>query len=241
MSLTGKNDGTYHPIHFRAPVSIHPPSLRSQLASTSCSNPTKESGPLVSQRATSQRPRSNVPCCGHQRHRNKETEDDARPSRGGTRQAEAPAKTNKSTSTTSRESTTTTGKRDERGAPLSAITCVPRCRCIFFGPASRSAPFPWPIQPRSPPPSPARWRPGGPSRPLSTPGPEPAPSSIRARSTGCVLGRGRTIRRTSTDPTHGTSPWISPLGSVSSPADLSGLGCCPPMLRLQATGLDSPR
>lgn len=78
--------------------------------------------------------------------------------------------------------------------------------------------IPWPIQPRSPPPSPALWRPGGPSRRLSTPEPGPAPSaaagSDRARSTGCVLGRERTTRRTSTGPTPGTSPWISPLGST---------------------------
>jgi hypothetical protein len=77
----------------------------------------------------------------------------------------------------------------------------------------------WPMPPRSPPPPPppclARWRPGGP--PLSTPGPRTraAAGSGRGRSTGCELGRGRVIRRTSTAPTPGNSPWIAPRTSVN--------------------------
>jgi hypothetical protein len=53
--------------------------------------------------------------------------------------------------------------------------------------------IPWSIQPRSPPPSPALWRPGGPSRRLSTLEPGLAPSAAagldRARSTVACLGR----------------------------------------------------
>ena len=103
---------------------------------------------------------------------------------------------------------------------LSAIGDSPP-PCRVFSPRLRH--YPWPIPPRCPPPpppSPARWRPGGPSPPLSTQGPgsSAAAGPDRGRSTGCELERGRTNRRTSTGPTPGTSPWISPPGSVSSPA-----------------------
>jgi hypothetical protein len=208
-------------------VNIHPPSPRSQLASSSCNNATKESGPLVS--STSDQPTSEIqrallwtPTPPEQ-----EREDDARPSRGSRHRPKrrSPPPLGNPRPPQEKETSAPPFIRDHLRSSLP--------RHLLLDPPR--APFPWPIQPRSPPPFPARWRPGRPSRPLSTPGPEPAPSSDRARSTGCVLGRGRTIRRTSTGPTHGTSPWISPLGSVSSPADSA-----PPILRLQATVLDSP-